>query len=138
MIACVAGARRGRGIGEIRCVLERKGSAQDGGGSANSKPIIWLVFHGRFLIENFAIGQSQLVVNQVIDQFFRLVRINLLSFNSPTDYSQTPDLLLLHCLSFFLCKNADRITPINPKCFQFSQSQFADGKLQSQHPYKIV
>ena len=30
ILACVAGARRGKGIGEIRCVLECKGSAQEG------------------------------------------------------------------------------------------------------------
>ena len=31
-LACVAGARRGGGIGEIRRALERKGSAQEGWG----------------------------------------------------------------------------------------------------------
>ena len=63
-IACVAGARRGREIGEIRRVIERKGSAWGGGGgggvggSACSKPIVWFVFHGRFPIVKIAIGQN--------------------------------------------------------------------------------
>ena len=58
-LACVAGARRGRGIGEIRRVLERKGSAWGGGGgSACSKPIVWFIFHGRFPIIKIAIGQN--------------------------------------------------------------------------------
>ena len=59
-VACVAGARRGEGIGEIRRGLERKGSAQEGGGggSACSKPIVCFVFHGRFLIIKIAIGQK--------------------------------------------------------------------------------
>ena len=58
-VACVAGARRGRGQGKSDACLN-KGSAQEGGGggSACSKPIVWLVFHGHFLIVKIAIGQN--------------------------------------------------------------------------------
>ena len=59
-MTCMAGPRRRRGIGEIRRAFDHKGSVQewDGGGSTCSKPIVWLVFHGRFPIVKIAIGQN--------------------------------------------------------------------------------
>ena len=36
-LACVEGARRGGGIGEIRRALEHKGSTQEGGGPPSSR-----------------------------------------------------------------------------------------------------
>ena len=43
-LACVAGARRGMGIGEIRRKVSVYGGGWGGGGSACSKLIVW--FHG--------------------------------------------------------------------------------------------
>ena len=82
--------------------LSARTAHRRGKGSTCSKPIVWFVFHNHFLIVKIAIGQNELSVNQVVDQFFQLVRINLMSFKFLIDYS--PDVLMLCCLSFFYSK----------------------------------
>ena len=60
-LACVAGARRGTGIGKSgtrSARAARRGGGQGGGRSACRKLIVWFVFHGRFPIVKTGIGQN--------------------------------------------------------------------------------